>query len=173
MKKLILFSVSMLLLSACVSKQEYAALEAKHKETQDLLNSATVKLNACLEDKATAAARATALEEQINDLRKTNDNLIQSNKDLTMLTSQGASNVEKTLESLKEKDLTRIFQPFEQVESSASRRFQGTGLGLSLTKKIVKLHGGRIWVDSEGENKGSTFSFILPVSPSNILFDSE
>jgi len=95
----------MLLLSACVSKKEYAALEAKQKETQDLLNTATVKLNACLEDRASATARAKALEDQIADFRKTNQDLIQSNKDLTMLTSKGASNVEKTLESMKEKDL--------------------------------------------------------------------
>jgi len=106
MKKLILFSVSMMfLLSSCVSKKEYAALEAKQKETQDLLNTATVKLNSCLEERASASARAQALADQIEDLRKTNNDLIQSNKDLTMLTSKGASNVEKTLESLKEKDL--------------------------------------------------------------------
>lgn len=106
MKKILLFSVStLLLLSSCVSKQEFAALEAKQKETQDLLNSATVKLNSCLEDKASATARTAALEEQINDLRKNNESLIQSNKDLTLLTAKGASNVEKTLESIKEKDL--------------------------------------------------------------------
>ncbi|MDU8886850.1 OmpA family protein [Yeosuana sp. MJ-SS3] len=106
MKKLILFSVTMMLmLSACVSKKEYAALEAKQKETQDLLNTATVKLNSCLEERASATARAKALAEQLEDFRKTNQDLIQSNKDLTMLTSKGASNVEKTLESLKEKDL--------------------------------------------------------------------
>lgn len=95
----------MLLLGSCVSKKEYAALEAKQKETQDLLNSATVKLNSCLADAAAANAQANALKDQLADLRKSNDNLIQSNKDLTMLTSKGASNVEKTLESLKEKDL--------------------------------------------------------------------
>ena len=61
------------------------------------------------------------------------------------------------------KDLDLIFKPFEQVESSASRKFQGTGLGLSLTRRLVELHGGRIWVESDGENKGSTFSFVLPV----------
>ncbi|GAA3790541.1 OmpA family protein [Corallibacter vietnamensis] len=106
MKKLLLLSASaMLLLGSCVSKKEYAALEAKQKETQDLLNTATVKLNSCLSDKASATAKAEALEDRIADLKKSNENLIQSNKDLTILTSKGASNVEKTLESMKEKDL--------------------------------------------------------------------
>jgi chemotaxis protein MotB len=106
MKKIVLLSLStMLLLSSCVSKKEYAALQAKQKETQDLLNTATVKLNSCLSDAAAANARADALKDQLADLRRTNENLIQSNKDLTMLTSKGASNVEKTLESMKEKDL--------------------------------------------------------------------
>jgi len=99
MKKLLVLSLStLMLLSSCVSKKEYAALEAKQKETQDLLNSATVKLNSCLSDKAAAAARATALEEQVADLRKSNDNL-------TVLSAKGASNIEKTLESIKEKDM--------------------------------------------------------------------
>ncbi|RSK40297.1 MULTISPECIES: OmpA family protein [Mangrovimonas] len=106
MKKIMLLGVSaMLLLGSCVSKKEYAALEAKQKETQDRLNSATVKLNSCLADKASAQSRVTSLEERIADLKKSNENLIQSNKDLTMLTTKGASNVEKTLESLREKDL--------------------------------------------------------------------
>jgi chemotaxis protein MotB len=106
MKKILLLSLSaMLLLGSCVSKKEYAALEAKQKETQDLLNSATIKLNSCLADAAAATARAESLTERLADMRKSNDNLIQSNKDLTMLTSKGASNVEKSLESLKEKDL--------------------------------------------------------------------
>ncbi len=61
------------------------------------------------------------------------------------------------------KDLDRIFNPFEQVESSASRKFQGTGLGLSLTKQLVELHGGRIWVESKGEGQGATFQFAIPI----------
>jgi len=106
MKKVLLFGFSiMFILSSCVSQKQYSELEAKQKETQDLLNSATVKLNSCLSDAAAANALSNALKDQLDDLRKTNDNLIQSNKDLTMLTSKGASNVEKTLESLKEKDL--------------------------------------------------------------------
>ena len=60
-------------------------------------------------------------------------------------------------------DLERIFDPFEQVESSTSRRYQGTGLGLALTKKMVELHGGKIWAESEGAGKGSKFTFVIPV----------
>ncbi len=120
MKRILLLSLStMLLLSSCVSNKEFAALEAKQKETQDLLNTATVKLNACLSDEAAASAKASALEDRISDLRKSNDNLIQSNKDLTMLTSKGASNVEKTLESIKEKDLkiTRLQDALNKKDS--------------------------------------------------------
>ena len=106
MKKLFLLGLSFtFLFSSCVSQKQYSELETKQKETQDLLNSATVKLNSCLSNAAAANALSNALKDQLADLRKTNDNLIQSNKDLTMLTSKGASNVEKTLESLKEKDL--------------------------------------------------------------------
>ena len=64
---------------------------------------------------------------------------------------------------LKKKDLERIFNPFEQVDGSASKQFQGTGLGLSLTKRLVELHGGKIWADSAGEGKGATFTFNIPV----------
>ncbi|MGD8264001.1 MAG: ATP-binding protein [Desulfobacterales bacterium] len=62
---------------------------------------------------------------------------------------------------LNSEDLERIFDSFEQVESSHYRRFQGTGLGLSLTKQLVELHGGKIWAESEGSGRGSTFHFII------------
>jgi signal transduction histidine kinase len=64
---------------------------------------------------------------------------------------------------LKTDDMKLIFKPFIQVDGSKSRRYQGTGLGLSLTKQFVELHKGSIWVDSEGEDKGSTFHFVIPV----------
>lgn len=113
MKKVLLLSVTaMMVLSSCVSKKQFTDLQAKQKETQDLLNSATVKLNTCLEDRASATARATALEEQIADLRKSNDNL-------QILSAKGASNVEKTLESIKEKDLkiTRLQDAITKKDS--------------------------------------------------------
>jgi signal transduction histidine kinase len=64
---------------------------------------------------------------------------------------------------LKKEDQERIFRPFEQGDGSIRRRYQGTGLGLSLTKRFVELHEGYISVESEGENRGSTFHCLIPV----------
>jgi signal transduction histidine kinase len=58
-------------------------------------------------------------------------------------------------------DQPKIFEEFRQVGSDYSHKVEGTGLGLTLAKKFVELHGGRIWVESE-PGKGSTFSFTLP-----------
>jgi signal transduction histidine kinase len=60
------------------------------------------------------------------------------------------------------RDLERIFEPFERVESSTSQIFEGTGLGLSLARKMVELHGGKIWAESAGQGMGSRFIFLIP-----------
>lgn len=108
-----------LVFTSCVSKKKYAELEAKQKTTQDLLNTATVKLNACEADKAAANATIAALEKRIADLKKDKEDLIKSSKDLTILTQQGATNLEKSLESLKEKDLkiTRLQDALNKKDS--------------------------------------------------------
>ncbi|WP_055437069.1 OmpA/MotB family protein [Lacinutrix algicola] len=120
MKKLMIFSaVALLTLSSCVSKKDFMALETKQKETQDLLNTATVKLNSCLADEAASAARIKELRERLADMKSNNLALIESTKDMTVLTTQGAKNVEKSLESLKEKDLriTRLQDALTKKDS--------------------------------------------------------
>ena len=64
---------------------------------------------------------------------------------------------------LKEADIQRLFREFEQIDSTYARKQSGTGLGLALSKKLIELHGGRIWVESDGEERGSAFHFELPL----------
>ncbi len=118
MKKVLLGTLTMtVLLSSCVSQKKYADLEAKQKETQDLLNSATVKLNDCLEEKATASSRLKTLEDQNAFLKANNQELINNMGNLTTLTTKGAENLEKSLESLREKDLT-----IRRLQDAVTRR---------------------------------------------------
>ena len=107
MKKfLILVACSSLFLTSCVSNKEHAALEAKQKTTQDLLNTATVKLNDCLSDRSGLSAENNALKNQVTSLNASNGDLINQIGDFTDLTIKGASNLEKSLESMKQKDVT-------------------------------------------------------------------
>jgi signal transduction histidine kinase len=67
---------------------------------------------------------------------------------------------------IKLDDQKRIFEEFQQVDSSSTRKKGGTGLGLSISRKIIEMHGGRLWVESE-LGKGSVFKFTLPVWPNS------
>lgn len=70
--------------------------------------------------------------------------------------------VEDTGVGIAPQDQARIFDEFEQVDSSHAKRQEGTGLGLALTKSLVELCEGRIWVESMGENQGAAFTFFMP-----------
>jgi CheY-like chemotaxis protein len=64
---------------------------------------------------------------------------------------------------IREEDIPRLFQAFTQLESVYTKGFEGTGLGLALTRQLVELHGGRIWMESEF-GTGSTFIFTIPLT---------
>ena len=72
------------------------------------------------------------------------------------------TSVRDTGEGIPPDQVETIFEKFHQVGGTAAER-SGAGLGLSIAKRLVELHGGRIWVDSE-VGEGSSFSFTLPLA---------
>ena len=70
--------------------------------------------------------------------------------------------VRDTGPGISENDQVKLFQEFQQADNSVTKAKGGTGLGLAISKRIVEMHGGRIWVDSQ-PGKGSTFSISLPI----------
>ena len=99
MKKMVLFLLGGLVMTSCVSNKKFRAVQEQLKTTEDLLNTATIKLNSCLKDKE-------LLQSKNEMLAKNNEGLMTNLGNMTMLTQKGADNLERSLESLKEKDLT-------------------------------------------------------------------
>ncbi|MCG6550919.1 MAG: response regulator, partial [Candidatus Magnetominusculus sp. LBB02] len=69
---------------------------------------------------------------------------------------------------MSKEGMAKLFRPFEQIDGSLSRKYEGTGLGLAMVKRLVELHGGTIEVASE-EGKGSMFTFRIPYREQGIL----
>ena len=153
MKRIYVLGVTALIvLASCGANKELTAAQEKLKTTEDLLNTATVKLNSCLSDKAVADANLTALRDQLYDLRKTNDALISSTEQMTMLTSKGADNLEKTLESLQERDLK-----INRLQDAITKKDSITLAIVSSLKKSVGIDDPDIEINVE---KGVVFISI-------------
>ena len=149
------------LLSSCVSQKKYAELEATNQKNLNLLNSATVKLNTCLDEKATAEANAKALQDQIAFLKANNQDLINNMGNLTTLSQKGAENLERSLESLKEKDLV-----IRTMQDAVTRRDSVTlALVTSLKGTFIDINDKDIEVNVE---KGVVFISISD----KLLFNS-
>ena len=144
-KVLITLSIIAFMTSSCVSKKKYADLEAKNKETQDLLNTCTVKLNSCLEEKAGLTATVNALKDQ-------QTHLISQSKDMTVLTAKGAENIEKALESIKEKDLK-----ISRMQDALTKKDSVTLAVVTSLKSVVGLNDPDIEINVD---KGVVFISI-------------
>ena len=151
----------LILLSSCVSQKKYAELEATNQKNLNLLNSATVKLNSCLDEKATAEANSNALEDQIAFLKANNQDLINNMGNLTTLSQKGAENLEKSLESLQEKDLV-----IRTMQDAVTRRDSVTlALVTSLKGAFIDISDKDIEINVE---KGVVFISISD----KLLFNS-
>ena len=153
MKKIFVYGIIFLMTAfACGPNKELVAAQKELKNTKDLLNTATVKLNSCLSDKAVADASLSALKEQLKDLRKTNDALFSSTKEMTVLTTKGAENLEKTLESLQERDLK-----ISRLQDAVNKKDSVTLAIVSSLKKSVGIDDPDIEINVE---KGVVFISI-------------
>ena len=123
--------------TSCGSKKKIAELEAKNKEIQDLLNSATIKLNTCLTER-------DLLNRQVEDLRHDKSDLMNTRDNLTTLSSKGAQNLEKSLESLKEKDLK-----ITRLQDALTRKDSVTLALVTIIKIAVGLNDPDIEVNVE------------------------
>ena len=90
-------------------------------------------------------------------ISKTADDTVAESKEYVKIT------ISDTGIGLQPDDLQRVFLPFDQVDSSSNRQFEGIGIGLALTQKYIERHGGAIWAESAGEGKGSTFCVVLDI----------
>ena len=153
------------LLSSCVSQKQFTELQALQKSTNDALNSATVELNSCNDEKEAAIARLASLNEQVKFLKANNQDLINNLGNMTTLSQKGAENLERSLESMKEKDV-RI----KSLRDAVTRKDSVTlALVTSLKGALGDLNDSDIEVNVE---KGVVFISISDKSI-NLKFDSK
>jgi signal transduction histidine kinase/ActR/RegA family two-component response regulator len=91
---------------------------------------------------------------------------------LAQVNAQAQIQVKDTGKGISANFLPFVFDHFRQEDGTTTRQFGGLGLGLAISRQIVELHGGRIWVESLGENQGTTFTVELPLlHTSNLIED--
>ena len=162
MKNTFLYILSFVILfTSCVSQKKFAELEATNQNNLNLLNSATVKLNTCLDEKASAEASMKVLKDQVVFLKTNNQDLINNMGNLTTLSQKGAENLERSLESLQEKDLV-----IRTMQDAVTRRDSVTlALVTSLKGAFIDINDNDIEVNVE---KGVVFISISD----KLLFNS-
>jgi signal transduction histidine kinase len=119
-----------------------------------------------LEDLPTVNADPEALEKVILNLVGNALKFTEAGGRIELCGAPGEEGIELSVSDtgigIPEEELERVFDRFAQVDASATRKHEGTGIGLALAKELVDLHGGRISAESEGPGRGSTFRVFLP-----------
>ena len=175
MKKFIIaMSVLGLITTSCVSKKKYAELEARNKQTEDLLNTATVKLNMCLDEKNNLTHKLESMKNQNDLLKENNQQLIDNMGNLTTLTQKGAENLEKSLESLREKDLT-----IKNLRDAVTRR---DSINLALVQSLkgvlgnlddqdvdIKVEKGVVFINISDKMLFSSGSYTISKNAKSVL----
>ena len=175
MKKFIIaMSVLGLITTSCVSKKKYAELEARNKQTEDLLNTATVKLNMCLDEKDNLTQKLESMKNQNGLLKENNQQLINNMGNLTTLTQKGAENLEKSLESLREKDLT-----IKNLRDAVTRR---DSINLALVQSLkgvlgnlddqdvdIKVEKGVVFINISDKMLFSSGSYTISKNAKSVL----
>lgn len=136
-RAVLVLTLAAVTLTSCGTKKKIAELEAKNKEIQDLLNTATVKLNTCLAEKDQMASR-------IEDLKRSNEDLKVSKDNFATLSTRGAETIEKSLESLKEKDLK-----ISRLQDALTRKDSVTLALVTSIKRAVGVNDPDIEVNVE------------------------
>ena len=175
MKKFIIaMSVLGFITTSCVSKKKYAELEARNKQTEDLLNTATVKLNMCLDEKNNLTHKLESMKNQNDLLKENNQQLINNMGNLTTLTQKGAENLEKSLESLREKDLT-----IKNLRDAVTRR---DSINLALVQSLkgvlgnlddqdvdIKVEKGVVFINISDKMLFSSGSYTISKNAKSVL----
>ncbi len=167
-------SVLGLITTSCVSKKKYAELEARNKQTEDLLNTATVKLNMCLDEKNNLTHKLESMKNQNDLLKENNQQLINNMGNLTTLTQKGAENLEKSLESLREKDLT-----IKNLRDAVTRR---DSINLALVQSLkgvlgnlddqdvdIKVEKGVVFINISDKMLFSSGSYTISKNAKSVL----
>ena len=167
--KRILFALSLVALVAttsCGTKKKIADLEAKNKEVQDLLNTATIKLNSCLTEKESLAG-------QIDFLKKSNTDLINNMNNVTTLSAKGAQNIEKALETIKEKDLkiTRMQDALTKKDSMTLALVTSIkgAVGISDTDIEVNVEKGVVFISIADKLLFKSGSYVVSDQAKEVL----
>jgi PAS domain S-box-containing protein len=118
----------------------------------------------------------------VSDRRRVEQILINLVNNAIKFTDHGEVRIKSTVDGMRlitsitdtgigisTENIPTLFETFRQIDSGLTRSYEGTGLGLSICRRLVEMLGGEIWATSEGDQKGSTFTFTLPLSPRTAL----